>query len=213
MCVAARDGRACGRRGRDREGSREVSPDAQGGPVEQSRAARFRPRRGGLEDAGRTEQSLAGEMRSCKGAGVVDGAFAELPRLFADAGQVMDLETRLMWCMERLQGLDHAELVKKPYPAGGQPVKDLGAIATYVANKSSGMKYAAKLDSRRSRPRSTRATRSSSGGRGRTISPVPPATTTPASASACRGCRILPSRRRRRRSSASGPHTASRPPR
>lgn len=81
-----------------------------------------------------------------KGPGVVDGAFAALPKYFADAGRVMDLETRLMWCMEKLQGLQHADLVKKPYPAGGQPVKDLGAIATYVASKSSGMKYAAKLD-------------------------------------------------------------------
>lgn len=81
-----------------------------------------------------------------KGAGVVDGAFAELPRYFADADRVMDLETRLMWCMEKLQGLSHADLVKKPYPAGGQPVKDLGAIATYVATKSNGQKFAAKLD-------------------------------------------------------------------
>jgi len=81
-----------------------------------------------------------------KGAGVVDGAFAELPRYFADADRVMDLETRLMWCMEKLQGAKHADLVKKPYPSGGQPVKNLGAIATYVASKSSGMKYAAKLD-------------------------------------------------------------------
>src|SRR4051812_38946056 len=81
-----------------------------------------------------------------KGVGVVDGAFAELPRTFADAGKMMDLETRLMWCMETLQGLKHADLVKKPYPAGGQPVKELGAIATYVASKSSGLKYAAKLD-------------------------------------------------------------------
>jgi sulfur-oxidizing protein SoxA len=80
------------------------------------------------------------------GAGVVDGAFAELPRYFADANKVMDLETRLMWCMEKLQGMKHEDLVKRPHPAGGQPVKDLGAIATYVATKSSGMKYAAKLD-------------------------------------------------------------------
>ena len=41
---------------------------------------------------------------------MVDGAFAELPRYFADAGQVMDLETRLMWCMEKLQGFKHADL-------------------------------------------------------------------------------------------------------
>ena len=81
-----------------------------------------------------------------KGPGVVDGAFAELPRYFADAAKVMDLETRLLWCMEKLQGLKHADLVKKPYPGGGQPTKDLGAIATYVANKSSVMKFSAKLD-------------------------------------------------------------------
>jgi len=81
-----------------------------------------------------------------KGAGKVDGAFAELSRYFADAGRVMDAETRILWCMEKLQGLDAAELVKRPHPAAGQPVKELGAIATYVASKSSGMKYAAKLD-------------------------------------------------------------------
>jgi sulfur-oxidizing protein SoxA len=81
-----------------------------------------------------------------KGTGRVDGAFAELPRYFADAGRVMDVETRLLWCMEQLQGFDRAELVKRPHPAGGQPVKELGAIATYVATKSGGMKFSAKLD-------------------------------------------------------------------
>ena len=81
-----------------------------------------------------------------KGPGVVDGAFAELPRYFADAGKVMDLETRLLWCMEKIQGFNRTDLVKRPHPAGGQPVKDLGAIATYVASKSSGEKFAAKLD-------------------------------------------------------------------
>ena len=110
----------------------------------------------GLLDADRGEalwKTAAGPnkatLEQCdlgKGPGVVDGAFAEMPRYFADAGKVMDLETRLMWCMEKHQGLSHADLVKRPYPAGGQPVKDLGAIATYVATKSSGMKFAAKLD-------------------------------------------------------------------
>jgi L-cysteine S-thiosulfotransferase len=80
-----------------------------------------------------------------KGPGVVDGAFAELPRYFADADRVMDLETRLLWCMEKLQGFNRADLVKRPHPSGGQPVKDLGAIATYVASKSNGMTFAAKL--------------------------------------------------------------------
>lgn len=81
-----------------------------------------------------------------KGPGKVDGAFAELPRFFADAGKVMDLETRLLWCQEKIQGFQHADLIKNPHPGGGQPVKDTGAIATWVANKSSGMKFAAKFD-------------------------------------------------------------------
>ncbi len=81
-----------------------------------------------------------------KGPGVIDGAFAELPRYFADAGGVMDVETRILWCMEQLQGFNRADLVKNPHPGGGQPVKELGAMATFVAHKSSGMKYAAKLD-------------------------------------------------------------------
>ena len=80
-----------------------------------------------------------------KGPGKVDGVFAELPRYFADADRVMDLETRILWCMEKLQGFTEAELTKKPHPGGGQPVKELGAMATYVASKSAGMKYAAKL--------------------------------------------------------------------
>lgn len=81
-----------------------------------------------------------------KGPGVVEGAFAELPRWFDDAQRVMDVETRILWCMEKLQGFNPADLVKNPHPGGGQPVKELGAIATWVASKSSGMKYAAKLD-------------------------------------------------------------------
>ena len=86
-----------------------------------------------------------------KGPGVVDGAFAELPRYFADADRVMDAETRILWCMETLQGFNRADLVKNPHPGGGQPVKELGAIATYVAHKSSGMKFAAKLDQAKER--------------------------------------------------------------
>lgn len=77
-----------------------------------------------------------------KGPSKVDGAFAELPRYFADADRVMDVETRILWCMEKLQGFNRADLVKKPHPGGGQPVKELGAMATYVANKSSGLKFA-----------------------------------------------------------------------
>jgi sulfur-oxidizing protein SoxA len=81
-----------------------------------------------------------------KGPGVVEGAFAELPRYFKDADRVMDVETRLLWCMEKLQGFNPADIVKRVHPGGGAPVKELGAIATFVANQSSGKVFAAKLD-------------------------------------------------------------------
>src|SRR4051794_13527355 len=85
-------------------------------------------------------------MEKCdlgKGPGKVEGAFAELPKYFGDADRVMDLETRILWCMEQLQGISAADYVKRPHPAGGQPVKELGAMATYVASKSAGQKFAA----------------------------------------------------------------------
>jgi sulfur-oxidizing protein SoxA len=81
-----------------------------------------------------------------KGPGKVEGAFAELPRYFADADRVMDVETRILWCMEKLQGFNKADLIKSPHPGGGQPVKELGAIATYVASRSNGMKFSARTE-------------------------------------------------------------------
>ncbi len=80
-----------------------------------------------------------------KGPGVVDGAFAELPRYFPDAGRVMDVETRLVWCMETLQGIDSADLLAKPHPSANEPVKDLGAIATWVASRSHGRTFNARF--------------------------------------------------------------------
>jgi sulfur-oxidizing protein SoxA len=77
------------------------------------------------------------------GPGQVDGAFTRLPRYFADADRVMDVETRILWCMETLQGFDKAKLIARPHPAAGMPVKDLGAIATYVASRSNGLRFAA----------------------------------------------------------------------
>ena len=45
-----------------------------------------------------------------KGPGVVKGAFVELPRFFADTGRVQDLESRLVSCMETLQGYSGADI-------------------------------------------------------------------------------------------------------
>lgn len=80
-----------------------------------------------------------------KGPGVVDGAFAELPRFFPDAGRVMDAETRVLWCMETLQGLKSQALTANPHPAANEPVKDLGAIATWIASRSAGRPFAASI--------------------------------------------------------------------
>jgi L-cysteine S-thiosulfotransferase len=75
------------------------------------------------------------------GPGVVEGAFAQLPRHFEDAGRVMDLETRILWCMEEIQGRDMSEFLDRPHPSGGQPVKEVGAIATWIAHMSEGMDF------------------------------------------------------------------------
>jgi len=83
------------------------------------------------------------------GPGQVDGAFARLPRYFADVDRVMDVEARILWCMETLQGFDKAKVIARPYPGAGMPVKDLGAIATYVAARSNGLKFAAAFNHRR----------------------------------------------------------------
>lgn len=73
------------------------------------------------------------------GAGVVDGAYAQLPRYFADTDRVMDLASRLVHCMVTLQGFSADELTAHPYSAGGGDQTDLEKLEAYVASKSSGM--------------------------------------------------------------------------
>ncbi|MEN9373758.1 MAG: SoxAX cytochrome complex subunit precursor [Pseudomonadota bacterium] len=74
-----------------------------------------------------------------KGAGVVKGVFVELPRYFADTKKVQDLESRLLSCMETLQGFDVAEIAKTPFGKGEQ--NNLTALATWIAAESKGMKF------------------------------------------------------------------------
>lgn len=76
-----------------------------------------------------------------KGPGVVDGAYAELPRYFADAGRVMDLEARLVYCMQTLQGWDTAPYMNKGAFKANGPGSDMAALATYVAARSNGLKF------------------------------------------------------------------------
>jgi sulfur-oxidizing protein SoxA len=72
-----------------------------------------------------------------KGPGVVKGAFVELPRFFADTKRVQDLESRLVSCMEQLQGFNAAEIATTPFGKGEQ--KNVTALATWIAAESKGM--------------------------------------------------------------------------
>lgn len=76
-----------------------------------------------------------------KGPGVLAGAFTELPRFFKDTGKVMDLETRLIHCMETLQGFNSADLYKAAPTIGKGEGANLVAITTYVATQSKGMRF------------------------------------------------------------------------
>jgi len=72
------------------------------------------------------------------GAGVVKGAYAQLPRYFADADRVMDLETRLVWCMVQLQGYTEADAKKNPFGSGNEKKSDLEALTAYITSEARG---------------------------------------------------------------------------
>jgi sulfur-oxidizing protein SoxA len=74
-----------------------------------------------------------------KGPGVVKGAFVELPRFFADTQRVQDLESRLVSCMETLQGFNGAEISKTPFGRG--EMANVTALATWVSAESKGLKF------------------------------------------------------------------------
>ena len=74
-----------------------------------------------------------------KGPGVVKGAFVELPRYFADTGKMQDLESRLVSCMETLQGFNGAEIAKTAFGRGEQ--NNVTALATWVAAESRGLRF------------------------------------------------------------------------
>jgi L-cysteine S-thiosulfotransferase len=73
-----------------------------------------------------------------KGPGVVKGAFVELPRWFADTQRVQDLESRLLTCMETLQGLDAKAIAATPFGRGEQ--QNMEALVAFVASESRGLR-------------------------------------------------------------------------
>jgi sulfur-oxidizing protein SoxA len=74
-----------------------------------------------------------------KGPGVVKGVFVELPRWFADTNKVQDLESRLVTCMETLQGFNSAEIAKTAFGRGEQ--SNVTALATWIAAESRGQRF------------------------------------------------------------------------
>jgi sulfur-oxidizing protein SoxA len=75
------------------------------------------------------------------GAGRLKGAYAHLPRYFKDAEQVMDLETRLLYCMVNLQGRSRAEATKRVF-GNEDRLSEMELLSAYIAGQSRGVKMA-----------------------------------------------------------------------
>jgi sulfur-oxidizing protein SoxA len=73
------------------------------------------------------------------GAGVTKGAFAQLPRYFADTGKVQDLESRLLTCMVNLQGFKREDIVRHRFGTLDRN-SDMEALVSYVGAQSNGMR-------------------------------------------------------------------------
>ncbi len=74
-----------------------------------------------------------------QGPGVVKGVFTTLPRYFADTQKMQDLESRLLTCMDTLQGLNVAEIAATPFGKGEQ--NNMTALATWIAAESRDMPF------------------------------------------------------------------------
>ena len=81
-----------------------------------------------------------------RGPGVVKGAYAELPRYFPDAKRVMDLETRLVYCMVSQQGYSESDALRNTFGNGSAHRSDLEALAAYVTSQSRGVAMNVALD-------------------------------------------------------------------
>jgi sulfur-oxidizing protein SoxA len=71
------------------------------------------------------------------GAGQVKGAAARLPRYFADADKVMDVESRLVHCMVNLQGFKAAEFTASTvYSGEGQRATVVEDLVAWIYDES-----------------------------------------------------------------------------
>ncbi|MDZ7747785.1 MAG: sulfur oxidation c-type cytochrome SoxA [Halofilum sp. (in: g-proteobacteria)] len=74
-----------------------------------------------------------------QGPGVLEGAYAKMPRYFEDADRVMHLESRLAYCMKTIQGFssDADELSNR---------SQMRAMMAYVAARSNGYEWDPPMD-------------------------------------------------------------------
>ena len=78
------------------------------------------------------------------GPGKVGGAYAQLPRYFADTDKVQDLESRLLTCMVEVQGLKRDDIVKRSFSTLDSD-SDMEALVSFIGSKSNGLRMAAPL--------------------------------------------------------------------
>jgi sulfur-oxidizing protein SoxA len=75
------------------------------------------------------------------GPGVVKGAYVQMPRWFADVGEVMDAERRIVHCMVKYLGYKEEDIRKQPF-SNDNKTPDHVSVLTYVAAQSRNMKIA-----------------------------------------------------------------------
>lgn len=78
------------------------------------------------------------------GPGVVKGAFAQLPRYFADTDKVQDLESRLLTCMVELQGFKREDIIRTRFGTLDRD-SDMEALVSYVGAASNGLRMNVRL--------------------------------------------------------------------
>lgn len=97
------------------------------------------------EVRGSKHVSLAQSCDLGMGKGIIKGAYAHLPRYFADTNKVQDMESRLLTCMVDGQGMDKAAILKNRFGDGDRK-SDLEALSAYVVDASKGIAISLPLE-------------------------------------------------------------------
>jgi len=99
---------------------------------------------------------------------------------------MQDLESRIVTCMETLQGFNAADIAKTPFGSG--EMANVTALATWIAAESKGMRFDLPQAHAEERSSTNWANARFSSALAHTIFRAPPAMATTTSASACKTC-------------------------